>query len=717
MKASSLLTLAFAAPALAIFQLGCGETCNGVIDGFELNCTYTEQHHGTSSDQATCQAESMPYLSTVAWCIHSRCTDKSQKEILHYWDWVQGNRKVTWPSYESVLPTTEPPLVSEDMEFLESTVRITDESYYAEYGTQQTFSYVERWHARTGYILIALTVASCMVGTAQWLSLTKFQKPYSASSWRSSGWMTWLKKNLVLPALFRSSHRQPILHSFGYLPSRLMAVFLVLFFILNIIFLAIGIKSFQPNTWSSSRKMETNNYVANRAGVLCFALLPLTVLLSARNNPLVTITRMSATTYIFLHRWVARVCALQAVIHSVGWTIQWYWTDNGETFRAEGNLPYMRWGFAGTVALCVMVGLAAWPVRHRSYELFIFLHIALGIVSLLGCWFHMDYRFANKYGYKNWLYVTFGIWGADRIVRSLRMLYLSWPVLTQKPNTLAQAELLPGQSNLIKLTIPSRLALSAKPGQYAFVHFASLFKPWENHPFSIASWSVGGDAEQASSENHKASEDYEKNSQSHSIPSFAPGGPYITMMIRGHSGASGRIRDTILANRGPVVLPILLEGAYGHPQPLNVYETQVLIAGGVGVTAITGYVQSFLDAPNKSKRLIVVWSAREADLIHFMLEHYLAGLPENVELRLHCTGASSEQFETKYAITHGRPQLSTLVKTEVTALPAGERLAFFVSGSGSMSDEVRKAVVDCIGTGPGQVDGDKINFFDEVFAW
>jgi hypothetical protein len=52
-----------------------------------------------------------------------------------------------------------------------------------------------------------------------------------------------------------------------------------------------------------------------------------------------------------------------------------------------------------------MVGLAAWPIRHRSYEFFIFLHIALGIVSLLGCWYHMDYRFADKYGYKNWLYV------------------------------------------------------------------------------------------------------------------------------------------------------------------------------------------------------------------------------------------------------------------------------------------------------------------------
>jgi predicted ferric reductase len=299
------------------------------------------------------------------------------------------------------------------------------------------------------------------------------------------------------------------------------------------------------------------------------------------------------------------------------------------------------------------------------------------------------------------------------------MLYLSWPAIVQKPNTLAQAELLPGSSDLVRLTIPTRLALSAKPGQYAFVHFASLFKPWENHPFSIASWSAGGDdTEQGASTHPKSSpEEFEKNSQIHSIPSFTPGGPHIKMIVRAHSGATSRIRDTIRANGGPVILPILLEGAYGHPHPLNVYETQVLIAGGVGVTALTGYIQAFLVSPNKTKRMVVVWSAREAEFIQFMLNDMLGGLPESIELRVHCTGASSQQSENKHSIEVGRPQLTSLVKSEVGALPAGERLAFFVSGNGSMSDEVRRAVVECIGTGPGQVDGDKINFFDEVFAW
>lgn len=53
--------------------------------------------------------------------------------------------------------------------------------------------------------------------------------------------------------------------------------------------------------------------------------------------------------------------------------------------------------------MCLMVALAAWPVRHRSYELFLVMHIVLGVLSLVGSWYHIDFLYANRYGYKNWL--------------------------------------------------------------------------------------------------------------------------------------------------------------------------------------------------------------------------------------------------------------------------------------------------------------------------
>jgi ferredoxin-NADP reductase len=168
-----------------------------------------------------------------------------------------------------------------------------------------------------------------------------------------------------------------------------------------------------------------------------------------------------------------------------------------------------------------------------------------------------------------------------------------------------------------------------------------------------------------------------------------------------------------------MILPVLLEGPYGHPQPLHIYETQVLIAGGVGITAILGYLQAFVDSPRttKTKRMIIVWSAREADFIRTVAGSLLSNLPENVNLQLHCTGDKASELDAKYTVAHARPQLSNVVKSNVEALPAGERIAFLVSGSGSISDEVRQAVVECIGTSAEQVDGDRVNFFDEVFAW
>lgn len=161
--------------------------------------------------------------------------------------------------------------------------------------------------------------------------------------------MTWFKKHLILPAFFNASYRQPILNCLGYLPSRLAALFLFVFFAFNIIFLVAGMKATHPSVWYDSTKMELCVYVANRAGVLSFALLPLTFLLAARNNPLVALTRMTATTYMMLHRWIARACALQALIHTGGWILQAYWrADNTwDTMTYWAAEPWLRWG-----ALC-----------------------------------------------------------------------------------------------------------------------------------------------------------------------------------------------------------------------------------------------------------------------------------------------------------------------------------------------------------------------------
>lgn len=62
-------------------------------------------------------------------------------------------------------------------------------------------------------------------------------------------------------------------------------------------------------------------YVSDRTGIIAYANFPLIWLFGMRNDLLLWITGWDFGTYNNFHRWVARVATVQAVIHSVGYTI------------------------------------------------------------------------------------------------------------------------------------------------------------------------------------------------------------------------------------------------------------------------------------------------------------------------------------------------------------------------------------------------------------
>lgn len=62
-------------------------------------------------------------------------------------------------------------------------------------------------------------------------------------------------------------------------------------------------------------------YVSDRTGIIALANFPLIWLFGMRNNLLLWMTGWDFGTYNNFHRWVARVSTLQAVIHSLGYTI------------------------------------------------------------------------------------------------------------------------------------------------------------------------------------------------------------------------------------------------------------------------------------------------------------------------------------------------------------------------------------------------------------
>jgi len=104
------------------------------------------------------------------------------------------------------------------------------------------------------------------------------------------------------PSLISTYHVQPLPYLLGNAPTIGQAIYVIFLLVLNIAFTAGGYRSTQPNAWFSSPWQETMGYVSCRTGVLGFALLPLTIVFSGRNNVLLRLSDWSHGTYMLLHR-------------------------------------------------------------------------------------------------------------------------------------------------------------------------------------------------------------------------------------------------------------------------------------------------------------------------------------------------------------------------------------------------------------------------------
>lgn len=92
---------------------------------------------------------------------------------------------------------------------------------------------------------------------------------------------------------------------------------------MNVILSSVSFRSFQPNTWFASRQFEMCEYVGNRTGTLSLVNMSIAILFAGRNNLLIVMTGWNQKVFLTLHRWAARVATLQAVVHSIAYTIQY----------------------------------------------------------------------------------------------------------------------------------------------------------------------------------------------------------------------------------------------------------------------------------------------------------------------------------------------------------------------------------------------------------
>ncbi|KAG9073787.1 hypothetical protein FRC06_011153 [Ceratobasidium sp. 370] len=342
-------------------------------------------------------------------------------------------------------------------------------------------------------------------------------------------------------------------------------------------------------------------------------------------------------------------------------------------------MPYMQWGFVATVVICLMVGYAALPLRRWSYEIFLVLHVLFAAFLIAGCYYHMVFRFNWRYGYLNWI----KRFGDDRARAQFNTKHNQAHNLPSPGTSAHQA-----RNTLFRLlpqaTIPSPLGKSSILGRNLGIARGSdrLFRHKRRGRHV-----QGSDIEKAKSETQAA------------VRSC------ITMLVKPHAGATRTLLDYLLTTGGTASVPISLEGPYGEPHPLHLYENVVLIAGGIGITPALAYAQ---DLNARGRQVTLFWASRDAGLI----KSVRSMLPENVGTKIYYTGGRGGETPVD-EVPDLRPNVSRVVRDQIQMDRAG-RTAFFACGPPEMVYQVRTACVGYLGD---DVPADKIGFYEECFSW
>ena len=455
-----------------------------------------------------------------------------------------------------------------------------------------------------------------------------------------------------------------------HMPTRGQAIFIFYLVAINVILSAAGLNSRQPNAWypsASGSNGEIVSYLTNRFGVLSFANIPLLFLYSGRNNVLLWLTNWSHGTFLLLHRWVAWIATLQAVLHSAIYLR--IYVHNG-THASESQLSYWIWGIIATLCMSILLPTSILPIRRKVYEFFLAWHILLSIFVLAGCYWHILARFERQWGYENWIYTAIAIWGFERSMRLARL----------GRNGVKTARVTVIDDDYIQVDVEN-----ISGSGHAYLYFPTLtWRVWENHPFSVASTILPASGGPGALDKHEA--DTEKlsssvgSSDSESPERLHPSPAKIglTFLLRTRGGVTGQLRQH-------ATLPVLVESAYGPHEDLSEHFLLICIAGGVGITACIPYLRAH---PGQSK---LFWATRSQSIIDAMSPSL--------------GGVQKETFVGK------RMNISKVLHRELGKNSA--TAVVLVSGPSEMADEVR-CVVSELGR---HQKGIKVKLVEEAFSW
>lgn len=518
---------------------------------------------------------------------------------------------------------------------------------------------------------------------------------------------TWgfIRKHLIDSPIFRKRHHREFqinsVMNMGTLPSRFQMLFLTLYFAFQLLFLVYGFDLSAP-------KQKVIHKLISRSGILAVAnMLPL-FLLAARNNPFIPLCEISFDTFNLIHRWMGRMSAFMAIIHTFLWMTSKAIQNPGNGATIIGisirSSEFIMTGFIAFICFSVLLITSPSVLRHAFYETFLHIHIVAAAVAVGGLWYHLK-RFPVM---TTILRVVIGIWVTDRLLRIIRILFYNFG--GSRTLTRAKVEVLPGEA--VRITCYVARTWAFRPGQHAYLYIPSVGL-WSSHPLSI-SW--------ASSEKQIDTEtDHEKGLGPVVSPVSTIMTKELSFICRRRTGFTDKLyRRAAGSPDGEIHLRALVEGPYGS-QDLRSFGTVVLFAAGVGITHqiphVRDLVAAYASGSCATRRVLLVWCIRKQEQLEWVRSWMteILGMPQRREVlrvQLYVTNPLSAHEihspSSSVLMFPGRPKLDQIMATEVR--DAIGAVGVSCCGIGDMADDVRRACRT-------HMDRRAVSFMEESFTW
>jgi predicted ferric reductase len=427
-------------------------------------------------------------------------------------------------------------------------------------------------------------------------------------------------------------------------------------------------KVFQDGT----KKRTDLGWWSDRVGSLAYALCPLTVVLSTRENLFSLITGIPYQHFNFLHRALGRIIVVQGFIHTIAWTIVQGYFYNPATQPAylagQWTQRYYQWGFIAMMLLAFLwIGSMSFVIRWMGHEWFRKSHYILGLCFLGACWGHWPQTY-------EWLLASIVVVFFDRICRLVRMALLHFKLKSAdggigfKPAT-AASTLFTDEDGITVVTLRVKTPrFGYLPGQHFFLTFPSITL-WQSHPFTPA-----------------VVKDYEQL--------------YIIVAL---AGETRRLAAAVQA-APEQPLSVVLCGAYGLPVVDPGAENFLLVAGGSGVSFTLPIATELIE--KKAGKLQFLWAVRREQNVEWIRQELLELIEKaaergvEFEVVIYVTRAAGKELEKESAASLGalesctvfaRPRCEDVVAEWVQSTGRG-RSQVLASGPAGMGVELREAV-------------------------